>query len=640
MRNTLHNISIKKGLVVLFLILLFIPHITLAQAPTLEVDYIPFTDDFPFWARETAKQMMPEYLRYIFNFIVITSGIVVMGVLIYGGFTFLTSSGNPQKMTKGKEIITNGIIGLILILSSWLIISLINPSLLNLSVIDLDELGEEIAKDAYHPNNPSYLGPGVYFLYSPGGNIEKYERIINPGTYNLSNFAEKPTNFLIQNTGGLMTIPADEPGYEQYETNFFLRIWNKINDLGDFLKKQYDNLLNSLGLSKNTDTNIGEGLLWKSIHEWYSLVLISHTQEDGLGGCNIIHTPRIGPFINKLASDIPLDTKSYTLIKQDFVLPTHRTFSLDFQGKSYLYWPNIINYLQQNNIKNYEGISDSILEKEIYKKLKLQNNFRVYERDVYDPSHIVKIWSEPNYQGESQELLGRFAMLNQGDEDLKDLGDWMKNNVWSIEIPENTFVLLTNDDMTSCQLITESTPNLYGESINKCNPKPSDLSDLYWEWDSCATKYYIFPLYQEVPKEEKDRNKFKVSYRIENEGLTCWTSKHVEISPQEYIVDAGGFTVGSTLKIDPPTNIFGIKQQMYDWKFTLREGKVKSLDPCSGRVEGVQSDVIIDVCVGPWVNMLDEKCKGSGVGFGFDYNPSFLSFINTFRKDIVSIFKS
>lgn len=614
MCNSLHNISIKKGLIFLFLTLLLLPSISLAQGVSLEVDYVPFTDDIPFWAKETAKEMMPEYLRYIFNFIVITSGIVIMGVIIYGGFTFLTSSGDPQKLTKGKETIINGLVGLLFILSSWLIISLINPSLLNLAVIDLEELGGEISKDSYNPSNPYYLGPGVYFLYSPSGSVDKYERVINPGTYNLSSFEERPTNFLIQNTGGLMILPPDDPGYKRYETNFFLRMWDKAGDLWGFLEKSYDNLLSELNLSHEPDTNIAQGLLWRSIHEWYSLVLISHTEEDGLGGCTITHTPRIGPFVNNLAVDIPADTKSYTLIKQDFALPSHHNYSLDIQGKSYLYWANIINYLNPDGPKNLSYgvgsgktlVSDPIIEKEIYKRLQLQNNFRVFDRDVYSAPYTVKIWSEPNYTGKSEELHGRFALLNRATEgdDIQEISDIMKNNVWSIEVPENTFVLLTNEDMTRCQLITESTSNLYGESINKCNPKPSDMSDLYWEWDSCATNYYIFPLYRELPKEDVNQNKFKVSYRVKDEGATCWTSQYVEIEPQDYIVSAGDPVPAPKLNISEHPWI-----RMYDWSFTLREGKVNSLDYCDGSIKGVQSDVIIDVCVGPWVNITSSKCR-------------------------------
>ncbi|NMB57172.1 DUF485 domain-containing protein [Candidatus Beckwithbacteria bacterium] len=52
-------------------------------------------------------------------------GVVIFVFLVYGGFTILTAAGNPEKTKKGSGIITWAIIGLLVILSAWLILSFI-----------------------------------------------------------------------------------------------------------------------------------------------------------------------------------------------------------------------------------------------------------------------------------------------------------------------------------------------------------------------------------------------------------------------------------------------------------------------------------------------------------------------------------
>ncbi|PLX22066.1 hypothetical protein C0584_00890 [Candidatus Parcubacteria bacterium] len=50
------------------------------------------------------------------------SGSIALLYFVYGGVTFLISGGSAEKVTKGKQILINSIIGLIIIFSSFLII--------------------------------------------------------------------------------------------------------------------------------------------------------------------------------------------------------------------------------------------------------------------------------------------------------------------------------------------------------------------------------------------------------------------------------------------------------------------------------------------------------------------------------------
>jgi hypothetical protein len=78
---------------------------------------------------------LPEYIKYLFNFGIAIGGILAFLILVYGGFLWLTSVGNPALIGKAKTKIFGGIIGLCLLLGAFLIIDKIDPDLKNLKDI-------------------------------------------------------------------------------------------------------------------------------------------------------------------------------------------------------------------------------------------------------------------------------------------------------------------------------------------------------------------------------------------------------------------------------------------------------------------------------------------------------------------------
>jgi len=59
------------------------------------------------------------------NFIMPMAGIVLLFVLISGGYDYMMSQGNPEKIKAGQAKITSGIIGFVLLIASFLITRLI-----------------------------------------------------------------------------------------------------------------------------------------------------------------------------------------------------------------------------------------------------------------------------------------------------------------------------------------------------------------------------------------------------------------------------------------------------------------------------------------------------------------------------------
>jgi len=56
-------------------------------------------------------------------------GAIFLLVMIYGGFTWMTAQGDEKKTTKAKEMIVAAIIGLVFILSAYLITAFIGSQM-------------------------------------------------------------------------------------------------------------------------------------------------------------------------------------------------------------------------------------------------------------------------------------------------------------------------------------------------------------------------------------------------------------------------------------------------------------------------------------------------------------------------------
>lgn len=70
-----------------------------------------------------------ELIAWFYYFIIGISGLAAFVRIISGGFDWLTSSGNSGKMDNAKKKIEGAALGLIIVLTSLLIVQIINPEL-------------------------------------------------------------------------------------------------------------------------------------------------------------------------------------------------------------------------------------------------------------------------------------------------------------------------------------------------------------------------------------------------------------------------------------------------------------------------------------------------------------------------------
>ena len=80
------------------------------------------------------KFFLPKYIKYLFNFSIWIAGLVAFASLVYGGFRYLASAGSPENMSEAKTQIWAGVLGLAILLGSYLLLRTINPELTHLNV--------------------------------------------------------------------------------------------------------------------------------------------------------------------------------------------------------------------------------------------------------------------------------------------------------------------------------------------------------------------------------------------------------------------------------------------------------------------------------------------------------------------------
>ena len=114
----------KKILILIPIIFFLFPAFSLA----LELDY-PKIGEFEI----SLEMKLNELVAWFYYFIVGIAGLAAFGALIWGGFLWLTSAGNANKISEARERINSALLGLILILASYLILKTINPELVILN---------------------------------------------------------------------------------------------------------------------------------------------------------------------------------------------------------------------------------------------------------------------------------------------------------------------------------------------------------------------------------------------------------------------------------------------------------------------------------------------------------------------------
>ena len=112
----------KLFILILPILFLFSPLLASAQGP-FEYDPMEFIPGFG----KTGD--FCTYLDYLYRFGIVTVSICAVLMIIVGGFVYSTSASNKASTEKAKGIIGDALLGLVLAMSGWLLLWIINPDL-------------------------------------------------------------------------------------------------------------------------------------------------------------------------------------------------------------------------------------------------------------------------------------------------------------------------------------------------------------------------------------------------------------------------------------------------------------------------------------------------------------------------------
>ncbi len=108
--------KISKHLISLAIIsLLVIPAVTMAQSNDLFG-----TDKVSTGLNGTLTNTDPRtIIGKVINLALGFLGVIAVGIILLGGFKWMTAGGNEEKTGEAKKLLGAGVIGLIIILASW-----------------------------------------------------------------------------------------------------------------------------------------------------------------------------------------------------------------------------------------------------------------------------------------------------------------------------------------------------------------------------------------------------------------------------------------------------------------------------------------------------------------------------------------
>ncbi len=86
------------------------------------------------------EDILSLYAKYLINLSVWAGGILALAGLIYGGVLYLISTGKPDRMILAKNQISAAFFGLLILLSSYLILKTLSPQFINLKIPTLQQV--------------------------------------------------------------------------------------------------------------------------------------------------------------------------------------------------------------------------------------------------------------------------------------------------------------------------------------------------------------------------------------------------------------------------------------------------------------------------------------------------------------------
>jgi hypothetical protein len=81
----------------------------------------------PITGRTVKDSSVLDYVNSGYQFLAVIGGLMAILMLIYAGYRYMTSYGDPEKISDAKDIVEKALIGLALLILAAVILNTINP---------------------------------------------------------------------------------------------------------------------------------------------------------------------------------------------------------------------------------------------------------------------------------------------------------------------------------------------------------------------------------------------------------------------------------------------------------------------------------------------------------------------------------
>ena len=130
------SIKINFKLIFLLFLLLFFSCFFTSK---IRADDIPLNLDYPVIGEininyPDGNQDLNQIIMWLYYLIIGISGFSAFFMFVWGGFKWVYSAGDPNIIGEAKDKLTSAAIGILIVLSAYLILQTINPELTTLSL--------------------------------------------------------------------------------------------------------------------------------------------------------------------------------------------------------------------------------------------------------------------------------------------------------------------------------------------------------------------------------------------------------------------------------------------------------------------------------------------------------------------------
>ena len=102
-------------------------HLSLILSRGHALDLMPDSSEFDIGMDTDAS--LTEIIARLISIVLGFLGIIIVLIILYAGFTWMTAGGDQEKVKTAKQWMINGIIGLVIVTAAWAIASFVTGSI-------------------------------------------------------------------------------------------------------------------------------------------------------------------------------------------------------------------------------------------------------------------------------------------------------------------------------------------------------------------------------------------------------------------------------------------------------------------------------------------------------------------------------